>query len=77
VAESELRHRREFELNQLKTTNQALQRELQQTTATADFFRDNTYQHIQVINRIMELAQGLKTSSSEGLRELVSLQDLQ
>jgi len=53
-------------LNQLKATNQALRRELQQSTAAADFFRDNTYQHIQVVNRIMELAEGLKTRANPG-----------
>jgi hypothetical protein len=67
--ELKLRHRSEHELIQLKAENQALQLELQQNIATAAFFRDNTHQHAQVLDRIMELAQGLKVreSSSEGL----------
>lgn len=61
----------------MKAINQALQRELQQSIVTADFFKDSTHRHIQVIDRIVELAEGLKTaaSTSEGLRELVPLLD--
>jgi hypothetical protein len=47
-------------LNQLKEVNQVLQRELQQSIATAEFFRKSTYQHAQTINEIMKLAEGLK-----------------
>ena len=48
-------------MSQLKATNQALQLQLQESTATAEFFRDSTYQHAQVIDRIMELAERLKS----------------
>jgi hypothetical protein len=61
AAESEFRHSSEHKLNQLKATNQALQLQLQESTATAEFFRDSTYQHAQVIDRIMELAEGLES----------------
>jgi hypothetical protein len=79
TAELEFRQRLEHELNQVNTTNQSLQRELQKSTATAEYFRDNTYQHMRVTNSIMELVEGLKTrtNSSEGLPEFVPLLDSQ
>ncbi|KAH8799666.1 hypothetical protein F5884DRAFT_863276 [Xylogone sp. PMI_703] len=79
VAESDLRHCLEHELKQSKATNQALQQELQKSTATAAHFRDNTYRHALVIRGIMELVEGLKTEakSNEELCELFPLPEPQ
>ena len=67
--ELKLKHRSEHELIQLKAENQALQLELQQNIATAAIFKDNTHQYAQVLDGIMELAQGLKVreNSSKSL----------
>jgi chromosome segregation ATPase len=73
TAESEHRWRTDQELDQLKIANQTLQRELQKCAVTVDYFRKNTSKHAQVMHRVLQLMEELKTGTlydEEGSGEL-------